>query len=112
MNIETIAKICHEVNRAYCASIGDCSQVAWEEAPEWQRESAVKGVEFQCANPNAGPSANHDSWLRVKLSDGWVYGAVKDAEAKTHPCIVAYDELPIEQQTKDKLFIAVVTAAK
>jgi len=27
---ERIAKVCHEVNRAYCAGIGDNSQVPWE----------------------------------------------------------------------------------
>jgi hypothetical protein len=44
LSLEAIAKTCHEVNRVYCASIGDSSQVPWDQAPEWQRTSALKGV--------------------------------------------------------------------
>lgn len=107
---QSIARVCHEANRAYCASIGDASQVAWDDAPQWQRDSAVNGVIFCLANPDAPPSANHDSWLAEKERAGWRYGPVKDAEAKTHPCFVTYDQLPIEQQKKDALFKAVVAA--
>lgn len=105
---EHIARVCHEVNRAYCASIGDNSQPAWADAPEWQRESAINGVKFTIANPDALPSASHDSWSAEKVAAGWVYGPVKDPEAKQHPCLVPYDELPVEQRTKDYLFQAVV----
>lgn len=106
--ISAIAKVCHEVNRAYCASIGDHSQPLWEDAPEWQRASAINGVKFSRANPDAPPSASHDSWLAEKRADGWKYGAVKNPEAKEHPCFVSYHELPAEQRTKDYLFQAVV----
>lgn len=107
---EQIARVCHEANRGYCESIGDTSQRAWEESPEWQRDSAIKGVEFTLENPTAPPSANHDSWLAVKEADGWKYGPVKDPEKKEHPCCVPYDQLPLEQQRKDALFKAVVAA--
>ncbi len=108
MTKEDIAKVCHEANRAYCAGIGDISQLPWDKAEEWQRTSAVNGVSFVIANPDAPASANHDSWLDEKVADGWVHGSVKDAEAKTHPCIVPFEQLPIEQQRKDALFKAVV----
>lgn len=108
--INDIAKVCHEVNRAACAAFGDHSQPSWEDAPDWQRDSAVKGVQFTIANPDAPPSASHDSWLEEKRLTGWTYGPVKDAEAKTHPCFVPYDELPPEQKLKDYLFQAVVRA--
>lgn len=54
-NVEMIAKICHEANRAYCQALGDNSQVPWGEAPDWQKQSAVKGVEFHLSNPEAPP---------------------------------------------------------
>lgn len=109
-SLSEIARICHEANRGYCAALGDHSQPAWDDAPDWQKESAMKGVEFIDANPDASPSASHESWLEQKRLDGWVYGAVKDAVAKTHPCFVPYDELPVEQRAKDYIFGAVARA--
>lgn len=103
-----IAIVCHEANRAYCQSIGDHSQKSWEDAEQWQRDSAEKGVAFALANPDAPASAQHDAWLKDKLDDGWKYGPVKNAETKEHPCCVAYDELPDEQKAKDYLFQAIV----
>jgi len=108
MTLEQIAQVCHEVNRAFCIAMHDHSQPVWDEAPEWQKESAIKGVHFHLANPEAGPAASHESWMEQKLFDGWKYGDTKDAEAKTHPCIVEFEELPMEQQAKDYLFKQVV----
>jgi len=110
MNIVAIARVCHEANRALCAGLGDFSQPAWEDAPEWQVQSAKTGVEFNLANPDAPASASHDSWLAEKERDGWKFGPVKDAEKKEHPCFVPYEDLPKEQQAKDHLFKAIVAA--
>lgn len=106
--IAVAAELCHEANRAYCKAIGDDSQPCWGDAPDWQRASAIKGVEFHIANPDAGPSHSHDSWLEQKRAEGWKYGPVKDAEKKEHPCFVPYDELPPEQKAKDYIFGAIV----
>lgn len=110
LNNEQIARVAHEINKAYCEAIGDYSQTSWEDAPDWQRESAVLGVEFHRNNPDAGPEASHESWLAVKLEDGWKYGPVKDPDKKEHPCCVAFDDLPDEQKAKDYIFRAVVHA--
>lgn len=109
---EYIAKACHEANRVWCQANGDNSQKPWDEAEQWQRDSAVKGVEFRINNPDAPESAQHDAWMADKIADGWVYGEVKDAEKKTHPCIVSFFALPEFQQKKDALFCAIVDALK
>lgn len=103
-----IATVCHGANKAYCEALGDDSQQDWKDAPEWQRDSAIKGVQFHLDNPGAPPSRSHESWLAEKEKDGWTCGPVKDVEKKEHPCMVAYDELPEDQKKKDALFIAVV----
>lgn len=105
-----IASICHEANRQYCKTIGDHTQPLWDDAPEWQKNSAIAGVQFHLLNPEAGPSGSHENWMKDKDADGWVYGEVKDPEAKTHPCMVPYDQLPIEQRMKDYIFTAIVHA--
>jgi RyR domain len=101
------ARAAHEVNRTYCRLLGDVSQVAWEDAPEWQRRSAIKGALGVLFEGN-GPRESHASWLAEKQREGWVYGAEKDAVQKTHPCMVPYDELPPSQMAKDAIFTAVV----
>ena len=106
----SIAAVCHEVNRAYCQSLGDYTQPVWDDAPEWQKASAIAGVQLHLGNPDAGPAASHESWMAQKLADGWKYGASKDPENKLHPCIVPFDELPREQQAKDFIFRGVVHA--
>lgn len=105
-----IAKVCHETNRAFCEAMGDWSQLSWPHAPDWQRQSALAGVEFHLENPEAGPEASHERWVAEKLASGWVHGAEKDPHAKVHPCLVPFADLPPEQQAKDVLFRAVVHA--
>lgn len=112
MKPEEIARVCHEVNRAYCQALGDDSQPPWCEAPDWQKGSALTGVLMHLDNPNAGPEASHKSWMAQKVQEGWSYGRVKDPEAKTHPCLVPFDDLPVEQQAKDHIFRAVIHALK
>lgn len=107
MNTIDVARIAHEINKAYCEGIGDKSQVSWDEAPDWQKESAINGVKFHFENPDARASSSHDNWLAEKAGDGWVYGEVKDPEKKEHPCMVAFPDLPVEQQAKDHIFKAV-----
>src|SRR6478609_296777 len=111
MSPDQIVRICHEVNRAWCAFNGDYTQPTWDSAPDWQRESAIAGVKFHQDNPTAGDSASHDEWLRHKIADGWKYGAVKLPDAKEHPCLVPFDQLPAEQQFKDRLFRTIVHAS-
>lgn len=110
--IHDIAIICHQANKAWCEAQDDYSQKDWHEAEDWQRTSAIKGVEFALKNPDAPDSAQHDAWMQDKISQGWVYGEVKDAIAKTHPCITNFQNLPEFQQKKDKLFRAIVNALK
>lgn len=108
VKIKQIAKTCYEVNKAYCESIGDHSQLPWKKSPLWQRKSIIDGVNFHLNHPKAKPLDSHNNWLKGKKADGWVFGEVKDIKKKEHPCMVAYEKLPKEQQTKDALFISVV----
>lgn len=110
MSPDKIARVCHEVNRAYCQALGDDSQLVWEDAPQWQKESAYVGVELHINNPEAGPEESHKSWCEQKYADGWVYGTVKSETNKTHPCLVDFKDLPTGQQAKDYIFRAVVHA--
>jgi hypothetical protein len=104
-----IARVCHEANRAYCIGLGDNSQLPWDDAPKWQKNSVLAGVRYRIINPLADNAEMHQQWLIQKAAEGWKYGPVKDAEKKEHPCYVPYEQLPHEQQTKDSLFSAIVS---
>ncbi|AGH07415.1 hypothetical protein SUFG_00048 [Sulfitobacter phage phiCB2047-B] len=108
IEIQNIARIAHQANKALCEGVGDYSQPDWNDAPDWQKDSAINGVKFHLDNPDATDSASHDNWMAEKVKDGWIFGETKDPENKQHPCMVPFDHLPIHQQRKDSLFRAIV----
>lgn len=110
--LERIAKVCHQTNKAWCEANEDFSQKDWSEAEDWQRDSALKGVAFRINNPDSGDDAQHNAWMEEKIEQGWKYGDTKNEDEKTHPCIVAFEELPHFQQKKDALFCSIVDILK
>jgi hypothetical protein len=112
MDRTKLARAAHEINRAYCAALGDMTTPSWEDAEQSQRDSILAGVDMHLANPDTTPEESHTAWFIAKQADGWVYAEVKDAAAKQHPCMVPYDELPRTQRVKDYLFSAVVRTLK
>ena len=112
INVIDVAKICHQANKAYCDSIGDISQVDWDEAPLWQKESAINGVVYHLSTSNTKPEDSHINWMQEKIQNGWKYGTIKDPEKKEHPCLVPFNKLPKDQQIKDVLFKNIVDSLK
>lgn len=111
MTPDDIARVCYEVNKAYCEALGDLSQPAWEEAEDWRRSSVFSGVGLHMMG-DFSPEISHLNWVNCKLDEGWKYGLEKDPVAKTHPSMVPFERLPREQQIKDHLFRAVVHALR
>jgi hypothetical protein len=44
----------------------------------------------------------HDLWAKQRLTDGWRHGPNRDDKAKTHPCLIPYDELPESEKEYDR----------
>lgn len=109
MPAEDIARVCHAANRALQMLTGDpAPSPSWSEAPAWLQAAEIRGVD--AAQQGATPEGLHQLWTEHRVEDGWTHGPVKDPEAKTHPCLVPYDELPDGQRAKDALFRAIVRA--
>lgn len=96
------------MNRVYCQALGDTSQVAWSVAEDWQRQSALNGVDGVFSGNS--PKASHESWMAEKAAAGWKHGPVKDVEKKEHPSFRPYDELSDAEKAKDFLFVSTVLA--
>jgi len=108
LSVEQIAEFAHEVNNLYCQRLGDYSQPHWVNAPQWQKDSAIAGVEAVQNGAVTSPEDSHIGWMLQKETDGWVHGEVKDPEKKEHPCMVPFSDLPADQQIKDGLFFYAV----
>ncbi|QPX62531.1 membrane protein [Arthrobacter phage Truckee] len=109
-DIHLIARTCHETNRILQRANGEEPSLPWHLAPEWQTDSALRGV--RAALRGETSEELHDSWVRHKLNEGWIWGPAKSEVMKTHPCIAPYSELSDEQKIKDEMFRAVVKSFK
>lgn len=54
----------------------------------------------------------HDDWVTAYEDMGWQYGPTRDPEAKTHPDMVAYDQLGQLERDKDDVFVALCRIAR
>lgn len=108
---ERLARMCHSANKSWCEMGGDFSQPDWGDLPQANRDGMISAVAFLRANPDAGDEAMHEQWCRARFADGWIYGPQLDRLAKIHPNLVPFDQLPEEQQFKDKLFRSIVLAS-
>ena len=43
----------------------------------------------------------HEIWSRNRIEEGWTYGAERNDEKKTTPCLVSYEELPENEKKYD-----------
>ena len=44
----------------------------------------------------------HEVWAETRIKQGWTYGKQRNDELKTHPCLVAYEELPESEKEYDR----------
>jgi len=108
---EDIARVIHAANRELQISQGDPRpSPPWDNAPDYQIRENIASVVEALADPERTAEQNHQGWYERLIADGWRHGPVKDEIAKTHPDLVPFNELPAEQQLKDRLFIAIVRA--
>lgn len=112
LSVRDIARVCHNVNRAYSKTLGETSLKPWDEEYEAQHKSLMTGVRNRIDNPGMTAEDAHTRWLEFKKSEGWVQGDVRDVAKKTHPNMVPYHLLPDAQQVKDVLFATIVDELK
>ncbi len=116
--VQIVAAMVHEACRTVslmCGPEGDLVEgrnPSWANAPAWMKESTSTAVAHIWDHPEMTPEALHDRWMSERLAAGWTLGPEKDLVRKISPCLIPYDQLPANQQIKDHLFYALVSAAR
>lgn len=78
----------------------------FDEAQVQRRITAMK----ECAAKSTSDEERHDSWTQMHRDLGWVYGPTFDPGAKTHPNLVAWEDLPAAVKSKARIFDIVAKA--
>jgi len=104
------ARAAHEANRVLCEALGQSHYGSWEECPQEIRDSVLSGVEEVRKHPGRTPRESHQAWADWKRAQGWKAGPEKSVERKEHPNLVPFEELPVAEQSKDSIFLAVTRA--
>jgi RyR domain-containing protein len=103
---DQIAEAIHTVNGLLQRFHGEASpQPQWADAGEAMRERVRALVRGYKAGMT--PRQGHERWCDAMAADGWRYGPRKDPELRTHPCMVAYSELPACQQIKNAMSLQI-----
>lgn len=108
--IKAIAKMCHEVHRAYTAVMRDPLK-HWHELEQQDKDAVIEHVAFLILNVEAEAKAWHDAWVAKMIVAGWKYGPKRSVKSKTHEHLKPFHHLPEKQQVKDALFHSVVKQA-
>lgn len=104
-----ILNVAHEAHRALCEALDEPRVPAWDDAPAWMHANAMTNLRAAQETPGISPAQRHWKWVEEMKAKGWTLGP-KNAEAKTHPCLMPFSALPEKQQMKGRLFGAIVEA--
>lgn len=109
MNDEQIAALAYEARAAYDTASGTADTPrSWEDAPAYLKASYMAAVAWARENPGASARDAHEARLKAVFLKGWTRGDVIDQEAKTHPNLVPFDELPKDQRQRDEIGMVVI----
>lgn len=126
--LESLAEATHEVYRESCRARGETNEAAgltYDELPEDLRQQNREAVwdiaekldrsgylmvparsdepafTFPGDALDALARAEHQRWAKSISQAGWRYGATRDVAARTHPDLVAWEDLDRQERQKD-----------
>jgi hypothetical protein len=75
-------------------------RMGWEIRPTGSPGEIIKEIPDDAVETLA--VLEHEDWMRERLEFGWIYGEDRNAENKTSPYLVPYDELSEEIKDLDR----------
>ena len=67
------------------------------------RQRRIKAMK-ECAARSTSDQERHDSWMKMHVDSGWVYGPEFNSELKTHPNLMPWNDLPAAVKSKARIF--------
>lgn len=75
-----------------------------------QRDRRIEAMQKRAAE-STSDAERHESWMKMHLDAGWVYGDTFDPAKKTHPNLLPWGQLPATTRSKARIFDLVAKAA-
>ena len=109
------AKFAHDILEFYSKVHKDSVEVPnWNKLTEEERKMEIDLAEEVYHNHRTDVSdapTVHRLWAFKYVSHGWTYGKKYDAKKKTHPNLVDYIDLVLEERKKVKIYIRALVLA-
>jgi len=105
-----IARVAYEANRTMQVQLSEPVDPPFRAATYYQIDEVIQRVRNAFAGET--PEDHHKAWCARYRDKGWVYGPGFNSVTKTHPNMVAYQDLPQDQIAKESMFETIVNAYK
>lgn len=77
------------------------------------REQFLQVIARQCGPDRCMDAKQlHEDWVEAYRKNGWVYGPERNREKRTHPDMVAFENLGDLERDKDYVFVALCEIAR
>jgi len=109
--LEDIARLVVNTNADYSLALGEQAVTYWDATSPEVRASIIRGI-ISALRYDPTPAQNHQNFIDDRTKEGWTYGPEKNAEAKTHPDMIPFEQLPADQKAKNFIFLSLVKSLK
>lgn len=106
--LEQIAKTAHAIHRAFCVENGIPTQPQWDDVGNEHRDVVFKTIRHILNGDISSVDDSHKKFVESKTKQGWVFGEEYDLKNKINPRLVEFENLTLEQRTKERLFFECV----
>jgi hypothetical protein len=87
-------EIVYDLLRSFNRTFHNQVLPTFAEAEEWEQAAASSSFVYVRDHPDLSPPEIHAEWLGTMRDQGWEHVEEMDAEKRTHPHMVPWDELP------------------
>ncbi len=98
---EELSEEMKEMNRDQADDIGPKLQAIGCDILPWSDYGADKFV-FTPDEVEIMAKIEHERWCKVKMDQGWQYGAIRDEKKKLHPCLLEWEDTCLNDEQKEK----------